>query len=88
MNKYALLLFSLCSVPLSALAQGKHITGKVSDTKAEPIVGAVIKIQNKAAVVTDAEGRYAIDAEPGDVLDITCIGMQSQRLKVGNRSTL
>ena len=74
MNKYALLLFSLCSVPLSALAQGKHITGKVSDTK--------------AAVVTDAEGRYAIDAEPGDVLDITCIGMQSQRLKVGNRSTL
>ena len=88
MNKYALLLFSLCSVPLSALAQGKHITGKVSDTKAEPIVGAVINIQNKAAVVTDAEGRYAIDAEPGDVLDITCIGMQSQRLKVGNRSTL
>ena len=88
MNKYALLLFSLCSVPLSALAQGKHITGRVSDTKAEPIVGAVIKIQNKAAVVTDAEGRYAIDAEPGDVLDITCIGMQSQRLKVGNRSTL
>ena len=88
MNKYALLLFSLCSVPLSALAQGKHITGRVSDTKAEPIVGAVIKIQNKAAVVTDAEGRYAIDAEPGDVLDITCIGMQSQRLKVGNQSTL
>ena len=88
MNKYALLLFSLCSVPLSALAQGKHITGKVSDTKAEPIVGAVIRIQNKVAVVTDAEGRYTIEAEPGDVLDITCIGMQSQRLKVGNRSTL
>lgn len=88
MNKYALLLFSLCSVPLSALAQGKHITGKVSDTKAEPIVGAVIRIQNKVAVVTDAEGRYSIEAEPGDVLDITCIGMQSQRLKVGNRSTL
>ena len=57
MNKYALLLFSLCSVPLSALAQGKHITGKVSDTKAEPIVGAVIRIQNKVAVYSKSANR-------------------------------
>ena len=49
MNKYALLLFSLCSVTLSALAQGKHITGKVSDTKAEPIVGAGMPLMQSLA---------------------------------------
>ena len=88
MKKYIFILFMLCCLPITAWAQSRQISGKISDTKAEPIVGAVVRIKNKTAVVTDVNGHYTINAAPGDVLDITCLGMQGQKIKVGQQSVL
>ena len=88
MKKYIFILFMLCCLPITAWAQSRQISGKISDTKAEPVVGAVVRIKNKTAVVTDVNGYYTINAEPGDVLDIICLGMQGQKIKVGQQSVL
>ena len=88
MKKYIFILSMLCWLPITAWAQSRQISGKISDTKAEPVVGAVVRIKNKTAVVTDVNGHYTINATPGDVLDITCLGMQGQKIKVGQQSVL
>lgn len=52
------------------------VTGRVTDsTDGAPMPGASVRVQGKEKnVATDADGRFSIDAEPGDVLIISYIG--------------
>ncbi|UYQ91167.1 SusC/RagA family TonB-linked outer membrane protein [Chitinophaga horti] len=54
----------------------KNVSGRVTDsTDNSPMPGASVRIQGKQrSVSTDAQGRFQIDAEPGDVLVITYVG--------------
>ncbi|HEY8389229.1 MAG TPA: SusC/RagA family TonB-linked outer membrane protein [Parasegetibacter sp.] len=72
---------------LSELAVALPITGLVTDEKGNPMAGATVTIKNtKQAVVTGADGRFTINASPGDVLIITFVNYASQEVKVANNS--
>ncbi|KEQ31604.1 membrane protein [Pedobacter antarcticus 4BY] len=83
-----LLLMSLC-IAFSVHAQTR-ITGKVvaSDDKM-PVIGASVKIKNSASgTMTDANGAFAIQAGPSDVLVISFIGYGTREVTVGQQKSI
>ena len=68
-----MLLTLLVSVTMSA--QKQNYSGKVVDEAGEPITGAsVIKKGTSEGVVTDLDGRFSINGEPGTVLVVSFMG--------------
>ena len=57
--------------------------GRVSDSIG-PIPGAVVMVEGNAskAVVTDMDGSYSIECGPDDVLSISCLGYNTERVLV------
>ncbi len=74
----------------SAIAQGSTVTGTVvSVADNTPIPGATVTLKGKTqGTVTDAEGRYSINAEPTDVLVFSFIGMETHEQQVGNNNQI
>ena len=67
-------------------AQQKTITGTVTEkTSKLPIEGATVQVKNKAAL-TDATGKFAIEATAGDELSISSVGMKPINMKIPNTS--
>ena len=65
------------------------ITGTVSDTNGEPLVGVSIVVKGTTrGQVTNIDGRYQIEAKANDILTFASVGMVSQEVKVGNRKTI
>ncbi|WP_255491106.1 TonB-dependent receptor [Dysgonomonas sp. 520] len=69
-----------------------RIEGKVVDQEGIEIIGATIIVKGKSSVgtVTDMDGRYTITInDPSkDILVFSYIGMESQDVKVNNRTTI
>jgi iron complex outermembrane receptor protein len=65
------------------------ISGTVKDGKGEPILGAsvVIKGTTKGAV-TDADGKFSLEANEGDILVISFVGFQAVEVKVGKGGSI
>ncbi len=64
--------------------QKNTVRGTVTDQAGEPIIGASIVIKGTTkGVVTDTEGRFAIDVSNGSTLEISCIGYEKRMVKVG-----
>ncbi|MCC8172060.1 MAG: TonB-dependent receptor [Parabacteroides sp.] len=80
-----LILLMLCCGNL--LAQNITVTGKVTDTASEPVIGASITVKGTTnGTVTDFEGKFTLQVRQGDILHISYIGYASQDVKVaGNQ---
>jgi TonB-linked SusC/RagA family outer membrane protein len=91
MMKHLLLNLVLCACCLSAIAQGRRITGKItSGDDGTDIPGASIIIKGTTTGTnTDADGQYSINV-PSDntTLVFSFVGMQSQEVQVGSRSVI
>src|SRR5687767_922366 len=89
----SLLLFLLFVVfaVTSVWAQERIVTGKVSaaeDGSPLPGVNVVLKGTTNGAV-TDAEGRYTLNiTSSGEYLVFSFIGLQSQEISIGDRTTI
>jgi TonB-linked SusC/RagA family outer membrane protein len=82
-----LFLFSL--IPVSVLGQGKTITGKIIDENGNALPGVTIVIEGTASgATTDLDGNFSINASPKDVLLISFIGMQSERIPVDDKTVI
>lgn len=65
------------------------VSGRVTDKKGEPIVGATVVIHGTTqGVATDAEGRYRLQANPDDVLRISFIGYKTEVLPLKGETTM
>lgn len=70
-------------VGLTALAQGK-VTGTVSDEEGEPLIGASVIVEGASGgVITDIDGRFNIQALPGQTLCVSYVGYTPENVKVG-----
>ncbi|MFC2516084.1 MAG: SusC/RagA family TonB-linked outer membrane protein [Prevotella sp.] len=59
----------------NAVQQQTSLSGIVTDANGEPVTGASVAIEGKGVgAVTDINGRFTIDARPGDKLTITYVG--------------
>jgi len=67
---------------------GRRITGKVSDSLGEAIIGANISVKGTTSgVITDVDGNFSLDIPENAVLQISYIGYQTQEIPVGNRTS-
>ncbi len=80
-------LFMLCcflGIPMFAYAQQK-ITGNVSDTTGEPVIGASVVVKGTTnGTITDFDGNFTLNAPPKSILEISCVGYQTQTVTVGD----
>ncbi|MGM9734174.1 MAG: carboxypeptidase-like regulatory domain-containing protein, partial [Prevotella sp.] len=85
----------LLSLPLmsffgSAALLAKTVTGVVtSATDNEPLIGVTVKVEGSASgTITDFDGKYSINANPGQTLVFSYIGFVSKSVKVGAANTI
>ncbi len=84
MSVFALLLFAG-----SMWAQNIKVTGKVTDSKGEPLMGVGILIKGTRTGVSSAlDGTYEINAQPRSVLVFTSLGMKTLEIPVNNRNLI
>ncbi len=87
MKKQLLLaLFSL----LAVLGYARTVTGVVTQASdGEPIIGATVQVHGTSrGTATDLDGKYAIEANDGDVLDVSYVGMNPVSVKVTGGKTV
>ena len=78
----ASLLAGLLTLATLSWARAEEVPGQVLDAATgHPLAGANVQAGNRATT-TDAEGRFKVEAAPGDSLDISFIGYQSVRVAV------
>jgi len=77
-----LFLFSLCVLQ----AQNAVISGKVTDADRKPLFGVNVTIDTRnTGVQTDMDGNYTIDAQEGDIIRFSYLGLQTIRVKVNGQ---
>lgn len=73
----------------SLFAQEKTVTGTVTDSANEPLIGASVVIQGTAnGTITDIDGKYSIIASPENVLEFSYVGMVKKDVKVGTQNVI
>ena len=87
-KSFVFFLLSLSFLEINA--QNKSVTGTVTDTNNEALIGVTIQVQGTTkGTVTDYDGKYMIPDVPGDAkISVSYIGMQSQVIDVNNRSVI
>lgn len=87
--KYAAVVL-LCFYSLMAEAQSGMVTGVVTSAEdGESIPGASILVEGTSrGVVTDVDGKFSIEAASNEVLAISFLGFVTQRVEVGNQTTI
>ncbi len=87
-KKLVFLALAVLTLGLQAFAQNV-VTGKVTDTKGEPVVGAGVQIKGtNAGAVTDLNGNFSVKVAPNATLVISSIGYKDASIVPGNRSNL
>ena len=82
MKKF-LLVFSVCILTIGEVfAKPQLVSGKViNDADEEPIIGAAVQAKGTTkGTITDVDGRFEIEVEPGSLLVISFVGMSSQEV--------
>ena len=76
------LLTGLLTLPALSLVLAEEIPGQVLDAATgRPLEGANVQAGDRATT-TDAQGRFKVEAAPGDSLDISFIGYQRARVAI------
>ncbi|WP_051160110.1 SusC/RagA family TonB-linked outer membrane protein [Cyclobacterium qasimii] len=72
-----------------SIMEMKPISGTVKDENGEGIPGAtVLVVGTSSGTATDIDGNFSLDVDEGAVLLVSFIGYESQRVTVGNQSSL
>lgn len=77
-------------VVLETVQVQETVTGLVTDSNGEPLVGVTIKIKGKSdGTVTDIDGKYSLsNVSKGDILHFSFVGMASQEIKIGTKKNI
>ena len=83
------LYFALLMLLFCGIGQAQTITGKVTDNSGTPFPGVSVILSNtNTGTVTDFDGNYSIQAESGDKLQFSYVGMQTKTVTVGTESVI
>lgn len=67
----------------------RRITGTVHSESGEALIGASIKVKGRSiGTVTDIDGKYNIEVDNNDILEISYIGFQAQNITIGNKNVV
>ena len=77
-------LFFFSFIPIRASAQDVLVSGVVTNESNEPLVGATVSVKNtEKATVTDADGRYTIQAPNNATIVFSFSGYETIERKIG-----
>lgn len=63
-------------------AKRHTVTGSITDSKGEPIIGASVKVRGtNLGTVTDIDGNFSMDVPEGSDLEISYVGFRTQTVK-------
>lgn len=82
-SAFMLLLFVLAS--FQAFAQGRDISGVITDEKGETAIGATVKVKGTTVgTITDFNGVYTLKDVPADAktIEVTYVGFETQELEI------
>ena len=83
-----MVMLAMLTIGIQAFAQNV-ITGKVLDSKGEPVPAAGVQIKGtNNGVITDLDGNFSLKAASGDVLVVSSIGYKTTNVVVGNQTTI
>ena len=69
--------------------QGKVLKGMVTDDKGIPLPGCTVVVDGATrGVITDKDGGFNIEVLPTDKLIFSFIGLESQKIEVGNQKVI
>jgi len=90
MRKIALLMVLVCTMALQLWAQNRTVTGKVTDSKGQPIDAATVLVKGTTVGTTsNAKGDFSISVPPGaKVLVISSVNYKTEEIAIGNRSVI
>ncbi len=84
-KQLTLLLLLLCSAFVAAAQQ--KVTGRVTDASGNGIPGVTVRIQQSThGAITDANGRFSVEASNGSVLIFSFTGYKTQQLTVSGNT--
>ncbi|MFZ6010216.1 MAG: SusC/RagA family TonB-linked outer membrane protein [Bacteroidota bacterium] len=88
--KKILPLFCLLAFALTSWAQERTIAGKVSSSEdSNPLPGVSVLLKGTSiGTVTDADGKYTLSVPSGGSLVFSFIGLQTQEIPIGDRTTI
>jgi TonB-dependent starch-binding outer membrane protein SusC len=83
------LILGFVMLSIAATAQDKTVTGKVTDSKGQPVAGATVMIKGtKTGTATTNDGSFSIKAPTGATLVISSIGFTSQEVSAASASSI
>ena len=79
---------AFCS--LNAQAQKITVKGSIVDGTGEPLIGATVKVKGNATtgVISDMDGNFSLEAAPGEMLEISYIGYETQEVAIKDRQSI
>ena len=89
MKRFVKCLFSAIAVVFmtaTAFAQDRTVTGTVSATNGEALIGAGVVIKGTTTgTVTDLDGRFSLSVPANAVLQFTSVGYKTLDVKIGKK---
>jgi TonB-linked SusC/RagA family outer membrane protein len=86
---FVFLALSLTTTCLLHAQEIKTVTGIVVDDNGNPVSGAsILNRESKQAVPSDAQGKFTIKVNKGDVLEITHVSFAARRITYEGRATI
>lgn len=88
MKKFLFLCFAVLMSLAVSFAQDKEISGKVSDSKGEGLAGVGVMVKGTTVgTMTDIDGSFVLKVPENAVLEISCLGFQTQEISASGRNT-
>lgn len=67
----------------------RKISGVIIDKSKDPLIGVSVKIVGTTrGSITDIDGAFSLDVSPNDILEISYIGFETQRIKIDTKDRL
>jgi TonB-linked SusC/RagA family outer membrane protein len=87
--KKIFLIFMIVFTAQVSLAQVKNIKGVITDSDGMPLPGASVVVQgSQKGSSTDFDGLYSIEAQKGQTLVFSYVGLEAQSIVVGDAATI
>lgn len=87
--RFLLAFMAVMATSVTLSAQNITVTGCVTDTEGEPLIGAsVIASGTGAGTATDIDGNYTLSVNPQGTLQFSYVGYEAKTVQVDGRSTI
>ncbi|MRX68817.1 TonB-linked outer membrane protein, SusC/RagA family [Flavobacterium resistens] len=87
--KKIFLIFMIVFTAQVSLAQVKNVKGVITDSNGMPLPGASVLVQgSQKGASSDFDGLYTIEAQKGQTLVFSYVGLETQTIVVGDATTI